>query len=467
MTHIDQLARSASKRPWLVDPARITGSIVWLSGGICALIVGSGGSETDVRRAGLLLSLLALALGLRIFWAHGGRMISAVGIWGVAFALFVGFAGTYTLGSSQGSPPGMLGALSAAYFGQVFMWGFFWSYPSQEEARRDWIVDTGVVRWGMTIGATLLLLSSLLSGRLGEEANTLVDAAAFVSAILVSTPLLLPRKGATATWRYLLPAAAFAAYASFIFAGFGRLTLGTLGLAIAILLCKKLPARSTKAIVLLVSIPVLMVMARTRVEFTASLNPDQSASVTGFESVVGPLTWSGELLDRRAEIPLGWGSTFWASAVSMVPRQLWQEKPVGFGAVLVPILTPELVGTIQSDLALSQAEWLYNFGIAGLVLMIPVLGFYVRKVDTWLAAASARSINTRPQLLSLVAATIVAAGLADLFWGGTFTYASRATPRLIIVGLLLLVSRLGMTQGRSFAASMYRESSLPQDLRAR
>ena len=108
---------------------RIAGSILWLSGGLLALLVGSGGSETDVRRAGLLLSMLSLALGLRIFWAHGGRMISAVGVWGFAFALFVGFAGTYTLGSSHMSPPGMLGALSAAYFGQIFMWGVFWSYP--------------------------------------------------------------------------------------------------------------------------------------------------------------------------------------------------------------------------------------------------------------------------------------------------------------------------------------------------
>ena len=312
----------------------------------------------------------------------------------------------------------------------------------------------------MTIGATLLFVSSSLSGRVGEEANTLVDAAAFVSAILVSTSLLLPRKGVTAAWQYILPVAAFAAYTSFIFVGFGRLTLGTLGLAISILLCKRFPARATKAIVVSLTIPVLIVMARTRVEFTASLNPDQSSSVTGFESLVGPLTWCGELLDRRADIPLGWGSTFWASAVSMVPRQVWHEKPVGFGVVLVPILTPELVGTAQSDLALSQAEWLFNFGVVGLVLMVPVLGFFVRRVDAWLTAASTRSIETRSQLLSLVAAILIAAGLADLFWGGTFTYVSRAAPRLIIVGLLLLVSGLGMARGRSSATSPHRESSL-------
>jgi hypothetical protein len=149
--------------------------------------------------------------------------------------------------------------------------------------------------------------------------------------------------------------------------------------------------------------------------------------------------------------PLGWGCTFWASAVVWF-RVDCGEKPEGFGAVLVPILSPELVGTQQSDLALSRGEWLFDFGVMGLVLMVPRTGMVRARVDRWLAAASVRAIDTRQQLLSLVGATVVAAGLADLVWGGTFTFTSRAAPRLLIVGLFLLLSQFRIAHKASTVA---------------
>jgi hypothetical protein len=199
----------------------------------------ASGSEADANRAALILSLLSLALGLWIFWTHGGRRISAVGIWGFAFALFVGFAGMYALSTSRGGA-GLVGALSAAYFIQVCLWGL-WSYPPGEEAQRDWVADPGVLKWGVLTGAAVLIVSSLLFGRVGAGADTFLEAAAFVSVVLVTASSSFKEVVASGL---VMAAAAFFVYAAFVALALADST-GTLGLAI-ISFYAKFPARSMR-----------------------------------------------------------------------------------------------------------------------------------------------------------------------------------------------------------------------------
>ncbi|MDP9143610.1 MAG: hypothetical protein M3N43_02765 [Actinomycetota bacterium] len=434
-----------------IDGSRVVIILGWLVGGISASLVGTGGSVSAVEQAMLLFSLLSLAFGIWLFLAHGERRITAAGVWGFAFALFVGFAGLYTLFVSQRIPPGLLAALTVAYFGQVFMYGLFWRERPRLSAAMRWPADPGVARWGIIVGSLLLLGSSLMAG--GEqETATLVDAAAFTSVVVLTASLLLHGGNVLGVWRLVLIASAFFAYSSFVFSGFGRLTLGALGLSLAILACKWFRGRKVKVAILLVTGPTLLILAQARVAFTAGLNPDQG-SITGLESLASPLTSIARLLSKHAQLPRAWGSTFWASAVAFVPRGLWPAKPAGFGAELVPILSPELVGTGHSEAALSHGEWLYNFGLIGLVLMILVLGWIVRWIDRWLETVNSYPLGDRRRLLSFVAATIAAAGMADLVWAGTFTWVARSGSRLLIVGLLFLVSGIGLvTRSRSSRA---------------
>jgi hypothetical protein len=139
-------------------------------------------------------------------------------------------------------------------------------------------------------------------------------------------------------------------------------------------------------------------------------------------------------------LKLGFGSTFWASSVAFVPRSLWENKPPGFGAVLVPYLSPLSVGTSHSDAALFQGEWLFDFGFLGLVAMVLVVGWYIAKLDIWLTELNSRPVSTRRRLLAVVSATILASGLGNLLWVGSFTYFVRAVGPLLAVGVLFAVA---------------------------
>jgi hypothetical protein len=418
----------------------IVSLMAWFVAGLVVALLFAVGSPANDERAALGYSILSIGLGVWLFWVHGGSRITAVGVWGFAFALFVGVAGVFSLKALAQPPPGMRAALTFAYFGQVIMSRSCWRSRVRPEASRRWPIDRRVARWGIVTGSVLLVGSSLLSSGAQEEV-VLVDATAFASAALLAASLLLHHGSGLGVWRLALAAGAFLMYAFFVFSGFGRLTLGALGLAIGIVSTKWFRGRVIKAAILVLSAPTLVILSVTRVAFTASLNPDQGA-ITGFESVTSPLMVFARLLEMHARLPRAWGSTFWAAAVALVPHGIWPNKPPGFGAVLVPILDPRLVGTGHSEAALAHGEWLYNFGLVGLVLMIPVLSVIVRAIDAWLEAVNSRPILDHRRLLAFVGASIAAAGLVDLVWVGTFTWVARSGSRLLVIGALAILSSL-------------------------
>jgi hypothetical protein len=227
----------------------------------------------------------------------------------------------------------------------------------------------------------------------------------------------------------------FLLYAIYIFRGFGRLTLVALGFALALAAAQRMPAGLIKLGVLAAATPALIILSRLRVEFTASLNPNQTSDVTGFESVASPLLRFSQLIDlvQGGFLHLKLGETFFSSAVALFPRALWPSKPVGLGAELAAIFRPDAIGTGQSEFALFHGEWLYNFGVIGLVVMIPVVGLSAGALNKWLVLASDRPLNSRAHLIGLVAAVVAASGLPDLLWGGTDTYVARAGERLVVL----------------------------------
>ena len=92
----------------------------------------------------------------------------------------------------------------------------------------------------------------------------------------------------------------------------------------------------------------------------------------------------------------------------------------------------------QSFAALSPGEWLFNFGWAGIVLMVPVLGIAIRWADHWLERSIRTPLCSQAGLLSLVGAIVLAAGMADLMWSGTQIFNARTGTRLIVIGLLFV-----------------------------
>jgi hypothetical protein len=194
-----------------------------------------------------------------------------------------------------------------------------------------------------------------------------------------------------------------------------------------------------KSTVLIGAAPVLLALAKLR--DAGGPRPGTTVHGNGLESVVSPLQSFASLLDHNnlGMLPYGWGHTFWAALVALVPSSVWSGKPVGFGAELVPILNPELVGTGQSDAALFAGEWLFNFGLPGLLLMVPAAGLAIRGLDHVLARSMSLPIDSRRAVVRYSAAVVAAAGLIDLMWVGSFTYVARTGSRLLILAAVFVI----------------------------
>jgi len=459
----DEQAREAEAR-WRGRRALATAAIAaaWYTLGILGLFLTTDLPLAEQSDAVFVLSGAALLFGVWVWWRHGGTAITAVGIYHFAFALFVGFAGLYLLftGTADHS---LVRALAWCYFGQVTTWLLFWAGDPPPAPRAPQPVDAVLLRRITWFGVAVAAVAAVASLYLLGTPRHFAQSAGFVGALLVALGLL----GDERRHPLLGCAAAAAAFGASMATSnsYGRLMLGSLGLALLVVVARRLRTRLVKAAVLACAAPILLVFAQMRKDAILDNRPNVTMNGTGLESVASPLQTFALLLDYNdiGQFANAWGHTFLAAVTSLVPRALWPGKPQGFGADLVPIVNPELVNSGHSDAALLQGEWLYNFGVAGLLLMVPVMGLAIRAVDDLLARTAARPLVDRRALLGYGAAIIIAAGLPDLAWG-TFTFAARAGMRLIVlVGVLFLLSdrRITWPGPRRPSATPARSSRTP------
>lgn len=416
--------------------------LLWLSSGAVVSIV------SPPETATVVVCVLGAAHSAVGFMSHGGSHISATGIYLLATGLFVYFPGIYLVLDPAVAPlPSLLTAVNVCYFGQIVSFYFFWQ-PMHREQKVSVQADPAVLRWGIQAGFLLTLSGTLATAVVLAGTPALVDAAVFVGIVLMAVSACRAPRRMT-PFEYGLIGAGFLAYVIYVFAGFGRLTIGALGIAIAVALAHRWPGRSVKVGMLAMLPPTMAYLAASRVAFTASLNPDQGPEVTGLESVVSPLARFSELLDMNATglLPQMNGASFGAAAVALFPRALWPDKPVGLGAELAQLFRPDLAVFGHSELALFHGEWLLNFGIAGLVLMVPVVALLVAVIDRVVTAVDARPVTDRRRLLMVVALAVIAAGMVDLVWGGAFNYSVRAGTRVLIL-LVLYVGFAVRSSGR-------------------
>jgi hypothetical protein len=313
--------------------------------------------------------------------------------------------------------------------------------------------DPSVTRWSASVGFALLLGAVSISLLVGDAA-LLVTAMGFVGTILIALGLLRgPHPG---RWPLHLAtiALAFGAYAHYLFDGYGRIILGSLGFGLVVVLAQRTRGRLVKLAVLLCAAPVLLILAKLRVQTVEGLHLGLPIQENGLESVVSPLNSLVILmnLNEAGLLPQVWGHTFWSALVALVPRGLWPDKPIGLGAELVPILSPHMVGTGHSEAALFFGEWLFNFGLPGLLLIVPVAGLVVRGIDRLLARVMSSSLNTRGSAVRYTAGIVAAVGLIDLNWVGTFSYAARTGSRMLVLAALVVLLALSTEPASSASA---------------
>ena len=189
-----------------------------------------------------------------------------------------------------------------------------------------------------------LLAGAVLMRRLDVDLGPLVPAAAFDGAVVV-TAALLNRRGRKrpGPGRLALSGVAFATYVLFLFSGGGRLILATLGIAMIVASQRTYTSPVVKYALAGSVVPVLLVFGAIRAPDVNS-SSTRLATAAGLGSVVSPLQTFAELLERQDDGSMepARGTTFAATASTYVPRSLWEDKPIGFGAVLTAELAPEL-----------------------------------------------------------------------------------------------------------------------------
>ncbi|MET8201883.1 hypothetical protein [Micromonospora taraxaci] len=415
--------------------------LAWLGLGVACLLVEPNTSVGWNRDGSLVMSLLATLFGAWVFWRDGGRQITAVGLYNLAFAFFVGFSGLYQTVKAWTFDPGipLFTAVTVCYFVQVVTWWLFWSGavprrlpPTAAQA------DGRTAGWAVKSGLLLLVLAVVMAIA-APDTVPVANPIGFVGLVLFAVGLLRGPVGRhTFLWGVVL-LLAFAFYFTYLFNGFGRIVVGTLALALLVISAHRDQRPWTKLLILGGAAPALLFLAGLRA--TGSQDSLTMVDQDGFGSAISPLHSFAQLLrlNEVGLLPRGWGETFANAAVGLVPRALWEGKPAGFGADLVAFLNPELVGTGHSAAALAHGEWLYNFGLLGLGLMVPATGLAVRLIDRILAWASSRPLMTPHALGAYAGAIITAVGLFDLLWVGSFTYVVRGGGRLLVLAAVILI----------------------------
>lgn len=414
------------------------GTMVWTALGAVALLIESGDARILTERSQLAMSLLALVFGVWVFWRHGGRQVSAAGLYSLASAVFVGLAGLYwwrLLGNDL--PHGLYVATAVGFFANLLMYSLFWRRnempqlaPESNRPAAQWGIAVG----GMTAAAALLLYTSGI--RVGQ---TLLTEIAFAGMALLIVSLLTHPGRRIGLGRIVTSLAVGILYFVTIFTGYGRLLLVSLGLVALIPACLRVPGRAVKILLIAALGPSVAVFSYLREQFGLAT---YGVSLDGTGSVTLPLAAFGRLIEAYQEgvLQLGYGSTLVVTAFFFVPRLIWAGKPDGFGAELTQILEPELVATNQSLAAHLAGEWLFNFGYLGIPAMVLVMGWTIGWVDRYAAGRMKQPLTNRRALVALTAAITLLAGIPDLQWAGTFTYWARTGSRLAVLAALLFIA---------------------------
>jgi hypothetical protein len=203
------------------------------------------------------------------------------------------------------------------------------------------------------------------------------------------------------------------------------------------------PRRIQKVLVV-AAIPLFMLFSTfsrpdSELDRTTETGEVNYSSGGGLASMYSPLdTWvelttrQPEELERTNASDIGprWGSTFFTTLALPVPRSMWENKPLGFGAELTRILRPTLLasgGTApeHSMAGLINSEFYVNFGLLGMIPLSLGVGWFLAKLDKAHLRATRSGLQNVDDWWRATIVMCLVSSLGDLLWVGTFTFFSR------------------------------------------
>lgn len=390
-----------------------------------------------------VVCLVGLPLSALTWIVSGGVEATAQGVLALATGLFAYFPGLYYVETSvyHDFLPEALSLVMAVQVVTTLL-----MLPRAESSTRTPTPRSQYLWFTLAIGACLLGFGALLVEMYNLSSLSLPANAAFVGAIFIMYSSIFAGKHMRIR-SGVISGIAIGVYMLLLFNTGGRLVIAALVFGAVFMVSMRVRSRWIKIGVIGGLAPALFLAARQRSEI---IQESRGVNETGLESVVWPIDRFAELLSLVSNdllSPTG-GDTLFATAVFWVPRELWAGKPLGFGADLVAVVRPDLLGIGHSEAATVLGEWVWDFGVIGLIAL-PVVGTIVLRSLHKARGLVANRRSFGSQVLAPIALVIVGPGMLDLFWIGTFGFASRAGQRLIILTAILVIYLLLSSGQRS------------------
>lgn len=418
---------------------------------------------TDARTALLVVSAGHILFGLYVFATHGGRVLTATGLYFLAALFFVGLAGVYAAGSPDTRLDPTFRASLAILLANLLVYGLRFGWRGESPPRRfdPRPLAPEAIRWSWRLGAALVVASVLIDRVAGATAEAVAPQLAFVGAavLLAGTALSIARADG---WRVVASAlvaiGGVGAYLFSFFTGFGRLNVVVLAM-VGFLLINTLRPRSWHKPLLLVALVPTMVIAggieASRSAETVSAQEVLTAG-RGLGSGIGPLATFAELIvsdeDTHAQgFPRRYGLSMLEGLTAPVPRELWAGKPQGLGFLLAMYFLPEYAPFGHSMAALAYGEWYVDFWWLGFLILPLLLAPVLRRLDVWQRDLAAGGVSAPSAVIAMLCFAVVTAGLLDYVWAGLFTFMARAGIRIGVLLAILVLSiggRPAPTEGR-------------------
>lgn len=410
----------------------------WTSLLLLLYLVAHVQSIPDWRIPVVAIGLLAPIHGVVSFLRCGGDRFSATGVFCLILAMLL------TLGVSPvvgGMIPDQKFALAALLTMLVQVWVTPVS-PSRLLLLNHLDPDPSAERDGLLQSVALgtfglALCTQLVFGR-GNATGELLALGAIV--LISIARAVSPRE--PATW-LIVPGLLTLAYAGLIHSGDGRLRLVSAVFVVLFLGSLVQYGAELKRLTVIALPAGLFGMAWIRLRHVESVRAGLSDGRSGLESGIVPLDVFRQLLVTMAdgEVSLAFGSSYVSVPMFLVGRVDPSYESTAIGYELVEITQPARAGSGFSLAGLMMSEWVLNFGLLTLPVLVLLLSLGLRRFDDLLADSweRVRSDASPENIFRMAVVTTFLSGIPDFVWAGSHTLLLRVMLRCIPLAAIALV----------------------------
>lgn len=413
------------------------------------------------------LGALAGAFGTAAFLFHGERRITTLGLFNLSSALFVGYAGMVQSDTPMRSidPEYLSHAIALSIASQMFVNLVAWKFLKQDnDPKINGFLDASTARSTAIAGVVALAAAAAAGGLDVPRGLTyVVEGAAYSGVALIAVAFIFQKRTRLWSFNILVPGLLLALYALFFHSGEGRLRIVALACAIGVLVSLRFPTMHLKPMSVALVPPALWWLARDRLALQESIAAGASAGRTGLESMMSPLVTFAQILEAQAgSWDLRWGSTFVTLPFALVPDQYLPDwVPPALGYDLVNLTDPGRVGSIFSEASTVYGEWVWNFGLLGVFLLVPFVSIGIRVIDRMIVRGATLLISDGYKaVLILAIAAMLSGTIADLVWSGLHTYGTRVITRLPILLIVAFIWHLRSSEKREVLDCSHPPNSL-------